>query len=92
MNKGAPGNDPLSIERRHNGRLRSIFPEARIHIGHFFHGSHDWADSSVEYLAQRVVHESYPELGTAEVRILITAIKRQVSDEFRQYLALKATP
>jgi hypothetical protein len=92
MDKVTAGNEPSFIERRHNARLRSIFPDARIRIAHFFHGSHDWVDSSVEYLARRVVHESYPDLNTAEVRILITAIERRVADGVRRYLTLEATP
>jgi hypothetical protein len=92
MDNVTAGNKPSTIERRQNTRLRSIFPDARNCIAHFFHGSHDWVDSSVEYLAQRVVHESYPDLSPADVRILVAAIERHVADGVRQYLAVDPTP
>lgn len=88
----AAGNEPSSIERRHNARLRAIFADAHNCIAHFFHGSNDWVDSSVEYLAQRVVRESYPDLSPEEVRILVAAIERHVADGVRKYLAIDATP
>ncbi len=91
MDKVIAGNESSVIERRHNAKLRLIFPDACNCISHFFRGSHDWVDSSVEYVAQRVVHESYPDLSPAEVRILIAAIERHVADGVRQYLALEAT-
>ena len=78
MDKSATGNEPLTIERRQNIRLRSVFPDASIRIAHIFHGQNDWVDSSIDYLAQRVVHEAYPDLSGAEVRTLITAIGHHV--------------
>jgi hypothetical protein len=90
MEKVTLNSGSSTTERRHNARLRSVFPGARLRIAHFFHGSHEWVDSSVEHPAQRVVHESYPDLSTAEVRILMSAIKRRVRDDVRQYMALEA--
>lgn len=87
MDKVTAGNEPIFIDRRHDARLRAICPDARIRIAHFFHGSHDWVEGTLEYLAQRLVHESYPDLTTAQVRILITAIERQMLSEARQHLA-----
>jgi hypothetical protein len=89
MEKGTL-NGSSTTERRHNARLRAVFPDARHRIAHFFHGSHEWVDSSVEHLAQRVVHESYPDLNTAEVRILISAIKHHLANDVRYYRALEA--
>lgn len=63
-------------ERRQHPHLRAIYPEARIHIDHLFHNSHDWAGSPIDYLAQRVIHENYPHLQGEDVRILVGAIER----------------
>ena len=92
MDKGTTGNIPLNIERRKDTRLRAIFPDARMRIAHFFHGRPDWVNTSIDNLAQRVVHESYPDLTTAEVRILVAAIERHVTDGIREYLTREATP
>jgi hypothetical protein len=92
MGKTTAGNEPPTVERRHNARLRAIFADAHNCIAHFFHGSDEWVDSSIEYLAQRVVHESYPDLSPQEVRILIAAIERHVADGVRKYQALDAKP
>jgi hypothetical protein len=87
MDKMTTDNESSFTERRHNARLRSIFPDARTRVAHFFHGSRDWVDGTLEYLAQRVVHEAFPDLCAAEVRILITAIECQMAGEARQCLA-----
>jgi hypothetical protein len=87
MDKVTAGSEPTFIERRHDARLRAICPHARSHIAHLFHGSRDWVEGTLEYLAQRVVHEAYPDLCAAEVRILITAIECQMAGEARQCLA-----
>ncbi|HYP68329.1 MAG TPA: hypothetical protein VEP67_08755 [Thiobacillaceae bacterium] len=79
MQLSVTGKEP-PIERRKNARLRTIFPDARIRIAHFFHGHNDWVESSIDYLAQRVVHESYPDLSSAEIRSLITAIEHRVQE------------
>jgi len=63
-------------ERRHHPHLRAIYPEARVHIDHLFHNRHDWVDTPIEYLAHRVVHETYPHLRTEDVRILVAAIEQ----------------
>jgi hypothetical protein len=69
--------EPQSVgERRRYPQLRAIYPEARNHIDHLFHNRHDWAGSPIDYLAQRVIKESYPHLHGEEIRILVTAIER----------------
>jgi hypothetical protein len=68
-------------ERRRNLKLRGIFPDAKIRIDHFFHARTDWAGSPTDYLALRVIHEHYPDLSSAEVRTLMTAIERRVQEE-----------
>lgn len=68
-------------ERRRNIKLRGIFPDARIRIDHFFHSRTDWAGSPTDFLALRIIHESYPDLSSAEVRVLMSAIERRVQDE-----------
>lgn len=64
-------------ERRHNAHLRAIYPDARGRIEHFFHANQDWAGSSIDYLALRVIHEAYPDLKHQEVRALAEAIEAQ---------------
>jgi hypothetical protein len=62
-------------ERRRNSRLREINPDARIRIEHFLHATPAWADSPIDYLALRVIHEAYPELSSHDVRVLMEAIE-----------------
>jgi precorrin isomerase len=63
-------------ERRRYPHLRAIYPEALAHIDHLFHNRHDWANTPVDYLAHRVIHETYPHLHGEDVRILVNAIER----------------
>jgi len=63
-------------ERRRYHHLRAIYPDACKHIDHIFHNRHDWAGSSIDYLAHRLIHETYPHLGSGDVRILVGAIER----------------
>jgi hypothetical protein len=82
-------NEPSTIERRYNTRLRAIFPDACSRMEHFFHGSQDWGDRSREYLALRVTYESYPDLSAEEVYLLITAIERRAADRVCQHASLE---
>ncbi len=63
-------------ERRRQPHLRAIFDDARGRIDHFFHATKEWANSPMDYLAHRVVHEAYPELTTHDVKTLVAAIER----------------
>jgi len=63
-------------ERRQHPHLRDIYLDARLHIDHFFHQRHDWAVTPVDVLAQRVIHETYPHLASADIRLLVSAIER----------------
>ena len=78
MDKSAAGNETPSIERRKNSRLRAIYPDATTRIAHFFRGHSDWVETSTDYMAQRLVHEAYPDLSSAEVRTLIAAIEHRI--------------
>ncbi len=71
-----PQQSGADSERRHNPHLRAIYPDASKHIDHLFHNRHDWAGSPIGYLAHRLIHEAYPQLGSNEVRILVGAIER----------------
>jgi hypothetical protein len=62
-------------ERRRHHHLRAIYDEVRGRIDHFFHSGTEWANSPMDYLAHRVVHEAYPSLTTQDVRVLVTAIE-----------------
>lgn len=64
------------VERRQHFHLRGIYSDARSRIDHFFHDSHDWAGSSIDYLAHRLIHEAYPQLSSSEVKVLVSAIER----------------
>ncbi|MGO9447018.1 MAG: hypothetical protein ACLPXB_19910 [Thiobacillaceae bacterium] len=88
MEKETTGYQSLNVERRRNDRLRAIFPRAHARIVEFFHGRQDWVDGSIDYLAQRVVHEAYPDLSTVEIHTLLSAIKRHRADRVREYLYL----
>jgi hypothetical protein len=74
------GNPPLP-ERRHDLRLREIFDGAALHLAHQFHGHDDWSGTSHDFLALRSLHERYPELSTAEVRSLATAIGQRLQTD-----------
>ena len=63
-------------ERRSHHHLRAIYPEARKYVDHFFHNRHDWAGTPIDFLAIRVIHETYPHLRTEDVRCLVMAIER----------------
>jgi len=64
-------------ERRQHPFLRPIYADARGLINHFFHHRHEWAGSSINFVAHRVIHEAYPKLHAEEVRLLVGAIERQ---------------
>jgi hypothetical protein len=64
-------------ERRRHPHLRAIYEEVRGRINHFFHTGTEWANSPMDYLAHRIVHEAYPNLTSQDVRILVTAIERR---------------
>ncbi len=64
-------------ERRRHHHLRSIYDDARVRIDHFFHSGTDWANSPMDYLAHRVIHEAYPGLTPQDVRTLVVAIERR---------------
>jgi len=65
-------------DRRQNPRLRTIYGDVREKLDHFFHSRKEWAGSSIDYLALRMVHEAYPELTSDEVRTLVAAIERSI--------------
>jgi hypothetical protein len=73
-------NERAVTERRQHHNLRAIFDDALHRIDHFFHQRTDWAGSSIDYLALRVIHEAYPGLSHEDVRILASAIERRVQD------------
>ncbi len=63
-------------DRRRHHKLRDIYDDARSKVERFFHMRHEWAGSSIDYLALRLVHETYPDLDSHEVRTLVAAIER----------------
>lgn len=67
-------------ERRTNSHLREIYEDAVQRLQHFFHGEHDWAGTSHDFLALRAMHEAYPDLTPAEVRNLVSTIGRRTQD------------
>lgn len=68
-------------DRRRNTKLRGVFHEATQTLHTLFHEHDDWAGSSEDFLALRLVHERYPELSAEEVRSLVTAIGRKIFPE-----------
>lgn len=64
-------------ERRRNYQLRAVFDVASTRIAHLFDSDEERRDMPLEYLAQRLIHESYPHLSADEVRILVGAIERK---------------
>jgi hypothetical protein len=84
MSIKADSDGVIQVERRTNPRLRTIYSDARIRIDHFFHDSHNWAGTPIDYLALRVIHEAYPDLSTHDVRTLVAAIERRYEQEQRE--------
>jgi hypothetical protein len=84
MSTNAEREGAIQVDRRSHPHLRAIFNDARIRIDHFFHDSHNWAGTPIDYLALRVVHEAYPELSTQDVRTLVAAIERRYEQEIAQ--------
>jgi hypothetical protein len=70
-------------ERRRNAKLRGIFPEVAEKLQRSFHERIDWAGSSLDFLALRLVHEHYPALTADEVRCLVTAVGRRINPKGR---------
>ncbi len=64
-------------ERRCNPKLRKIYDEARERIRHCFH-SDDWAGSSIDFVAKRLLHEAYPDLSGDDIRTLVIAIASKI--------------
>lgn len=65
-------------ERRLNGRLRAVYDDAAEHLHQLFRSHDDWAGSSIDYAALRMVHERYADLTPGEVRTLVTSIGSRV--------------
>jgi hypothetical protein len=61
-------------ERRLKPHLREIFDDVNKRLAHYLHEQGEWAGSSIDFLALRIVHENYPELSPDEVREVVTAI------------------
>jgi hypothetical protein len=68
-------------ERRRHPHLRDIFDDARSRIDHFFHAGSEWANSPMDYLAHRLLHEAYPSLSSQDVRTLVEAIEHRVQNQ-----------
>jgi hypothetical protein len=77
----------LSTERRRNSRLRAIYPDACLRLARSFHEQNDWAGSS-DLLAQRVLHEAYPDLAPVEIHALVKAIDGHLQSELERLLGL----
>jgi hypothetical protein len=82
MNTNVDRDEGIQVDRRTQPHLRAIYNDARIRIDHFFHDSHKWAGSPIDYLALRVIHEAYPELSTHDVQTLVAAIERHYERQF----------
>lgn len=85
MNQVTAKRESTFIDRRNNARLRSIFPDARIRMSQLFRGSLNLRDNPLEFLAERWVHETYPELSAADIRLLVCAINRDKANRVRHY-------
>ena len=68
--------DDSPEERRRHLHLRVLYDDASNRIEQFFRHRNEWAGSSINYLAQRIIHDAYPYLNAEDVRILVAAIER----------------
>lgn len=74
--------EPLeSEERRQYHAVRAIFLEALGRLEPFFDPDKSWGKGTMDHLAYRSLHESYPHLSPTEVHILVTAAKRYFAGE-----------
>jgi hypothetical protein len=74
--------DAFLVERRHDPTLRSLYPDASVRIAHCFEKHADWAGSPIDYLACRLLHETYPMLSVSQVRTLVMAIERRTIEAY----------
>ena len=68
-------------ERRQYHAVRAIFLEALERIEPFFDPDKSWGHGTMDHLAYRSLHESYPHLSPTEVHVLVTAAKRYFAGE-----------
>lgn len=66
--------DASTPERRMNDKLRAIYHEAWELVHHLYKSDEDWAGSSIDFAALRLMHEHFKDLTAQEVRILVSSI------------------
>lgn len=66
----------MTVERRQNDLLRSMFDDALAMIEPFFNPSQGWAGQALEHLAYRIVRENFPSLSGEEIHALVVAAHR----------------
>lgn len=64
-------------ERRRHPHLRAIFDGARLRIAHLYDADVQRESPPRAYLAQRLLHESYPQLSSHDLSVLVNAIERR---------------
>ena len=67
-------------ERRQNSQLRELFEEAYKLIEPFLDPSNSWGGKTLEFLAFRVMREKYPQIGSDEIQVFLSAAKRVHND------------
>lgn len=66
----------MTVERRQNDLLRSMFDDALVMIEPFFNPTQGWAGQALEHLAYRIVRENFPSLSGEETHALVVAAHR----------------
>jgi hypothetical protein len=63
-------------DRRVHLRLRAVFDSALVLVAPFFDREQTWSGISLEYFAQRVLREHYPELTAIDIHVFLAAARR----------------
>jgi hypothetical protein len=71
---------PAETDRRTHTRLREVFAEAIALVEPLFRQDNSWSDVSLEYCAQRVLRDRYPELDMMDIYVFVVAAKRVYAD------------
>ncbi|MGZ9039065.1 MAG: hypothetical protein ACXW12_18405 [Burkholderiales bacterium] len=67
-------------DRRTHTRLREVFAEAIALIEPLFRQDTIWSNVSLEYCAQRVLRDRYPELDMMDIYVFVVVAKRVYAD------------
>lgn len=72
------------VERRQNTELREVFEGAYELVEPFLDPANSWGGRTLEYLAFRLMRENYPQVGSDQIYVFLSAAKRVFADRRRK--------